>query len=97
MYTLYTSVTRSLPTTSYMKAIEWWLMFHIIIPFIIFIVLFLDEHIHKADKSDIQNVKMRVASRRFVKYFVYFGKFVLPAIISIFAATFAIIVLSHYS
>ena len=41
MYTLYTSVSKFLPPTSYMKAIEWWLLFHILVPLIIFVVLFL--------------------------------------------------------
>ena len=41
MYTLYTSVSKFLPPTSYMKAIEWWLLFHILVPLMIFVVLFL--------------------------------------------------------
>ena len=39
-YTLYTGVTRALPDTSYLKAIEIYLLFHIMLPFIIFLILF---------------------------------------------------------
>ena len=39
-YTLYTGVARALPPTSYVKAIEIYLLFHIMMPFIIFLLLF---------------------------------------------------------
>ena len=40
MYTLYTGIAQSLPDTAYVKAIEVWLLFHLIVPFFIFIILF---------------------------------------------------------
>ena len=39
MHTLYANVDKALPTTSYMKVVEWWLLYHIIIPIIIFFIL----------------------------------------------------------
>ena len=44
MYTLYLAVSRSLPTTAYMKVIDYWLLFHLVVPFLIFLLLFLVEH-----------------------------------------------------
>ena len=44
MHTLYSNVDKSLPTTSYMKVVEWWLLYHILIPILLFFVLFLDNH-----------------------------------------------------
>ena len=39
-YTLYMGVVRSLPTTSYVKAIEIYLLFHIMLPFIFYLTVF---------------------------------------------------------
>ena len=39
-YTLYTGVARALHPTSHVKAIEIYLLFHIMMPFIIFLLLF---------------------------------------------------------
>ena len=38
IYTLYSSVSNALPITSYMKAIEWWLLFFILVHFFIYLV-----------------------------------------------------------
>ncbi len=38
MYTLYQSVSASLPQTSYLKLIDIWLLFGLLIPFVIFIL-----------------------------------------------------------
>lgn len=44
MYTLHLAVSRSLPPTAYIKLIDVWILFHLIIPFLIFLLLFAVEH-----------------------------------------------------
>ena len=39
-FTLYTRVASTLPVTSYVKAIDVYLLFHIMMPFIIFFILY---------------------------------------------------------
>ena len=99
LYTLYTSVTRSIPTTSYMKAVEWWLLYHIAGPFIIFNVIFLNEHKSKKEHymNQEKNKKMIwIALNTFIDYFVFFGKFVLPVVTAAFVLIFTAIVSLHY-
>ena len=99
MYTLYSSVTRSIPTTSYMKAVEWWLLFHITGPFIIFNVIFLKEHKHKKKhfmKQDIDKKTIWIVLDNLIDGFVLFGKFVLPVVTILFVLLFSVIVLFHY-
>ena len=94
MYTLYTSVSKSLPTTSYMKAAEWWLMYHIVVPFIIFATLFVDEHKNKIlNKCKQENPGV---FNTILEIFIFFGKFVLPVVTIIFVAFFSLIVFLHY-
>ena len=51
MYTLKASVTSKLPTTSYIKFIDIWLLYGLLIPFIILILLALIEHL--PEESDV--------------------------------------------
>ena len=99
LYTLYSSATRSIPTTSYMKAVEWWLLFHCTGPFIIFIVIFLKEHKFQqvqymrkeGDESTIQKILDTL-----IDYFLFFGKFLLPLVTFVFVIIFTVIVLIQY-
>jgi hypothetical protein len=38
MYTLYQSISNTLPPTAYLKLIDYWLLFSLILPFVIFIL-----------------------------------------------------------
>ena len=99
LYTLYSSVTRSIPTTSYMKAVEWWLLFHIAGPFIIFNVIFLKEHKFQKEhymKQERDESTMLIILDKLIDYFVFFGKFILPAVTAVFVIIFTIIVLMQY-
>ena len=108
MYTLYTSVSKFLPPTSYMKAIEWWLLFHILVPLIIFVVLFLQATIgnkvlpansffqeHTAKHMERQGLRWFLIDVC-VPYYVAFGEVVLPFVISSFVIVYAFIMLMHY-
>ena len=49
MYTLNQSVSSKLPATSYMKLIDIWLLFGLLLPFVIIILLILMEHLPDSD------------------------------------------------
>jgi carbon starvation protein CstA len=38
MYTMYQSISSSLPQTAYLKFIDYWLMFCLMVPFFVFVV-----------------------------------------------------------
>jgi len=44
MYTMYQGVSQSLPKTSDMKFIDWWLLFCVIVPFLAFMTEIMWEH-----------------------------------------------------
>ena len=93
MHTLYSNVDNSLPTTSYMKVVEWWLLYHILIPIILFFILFLDNH----RKELVQSFKGKHLKRViiFVDWMVFFGKVILPFISVLFVLVFMTIVSLH--
>ena len=47
MYTLNNTVTSKLPPTSYIKLIDVWLLFGLLLPFLIIILLIIIEHLPK--------------------------------------------------
>ena len=49
MYTLYQSASSSLPKTAYVKMIDTWLIFGLVVPFIIFLILTLIEMLNDDD------------------------------------------------
>ena len=51
MYTLEGSIAQKLPTTSYTKFIDVWLLYGLLVPFIILIVIILMEHL--PDESQV--------------------------------------------
>ena len=54
MYTLYQSASSSLPKTAYVKMIDTWLIFGLVVPFIIFLILTLIEMLNDDDEDQEQ-------------------------------------------
>ena len=54
MYTLYQSASSSLPKTAYVKMIDTWLIFGLVVPFIIFLILTLIEMLNDDDDDEEQ-------------------------------------------
>ena len=54
MYTLYQSASSSLPKTAYVKMIDTWLIFGLVVPFIIFLILTLIEMLNDDDDAQEQ-------------------------------------------
>ena len=64
MYTLNQSVSSKLPATAYMKLIDIWLLFGLLLPFVIIILLILMEHL---PASDNQVAPVKITSAATVK------------------------------
>ena len=96
MFTLYGRVALSLPGTSYIKMVEIWLLFHILIPFFIFFILFWEEH----KPSPTVNVSNKTISARLGyndrDYLNKFSILYLPCVICIFVFTFFAICFTKY-
>ena len=90
MHTLYSNVDTSLPTTSYMKVVEWWLLYHILIPILLFFILFLDNH--RTEIVQRFNGKYLKRVINFIDWTVFFGKIILPCISVVFVLVFVLIV-----
>ena len=50
MYTLQGSIATKLPTTSYIKFIDIWLLYGLLMPFLILIVIVVNEHLSQKSK-----------------------------------------------
>jgi hypothetical protein len=56
MYTMYQSISQSLPQTAYLKFIDVWLIFCLMVPFFVFVVqVFLKMEIFNANKVEEKN------------------------------------------
>ena len=96
LFTLYSRVARSLPTTSYIKMIEIWLLFHIVVLFLIFFILFLEEH----KPSHRVNISKKNVSAKFPNidkdFLNKFANIFLPFIVCAFVSSFFLICLLVY-
>ncbi len=64
MYTLYQSISQTIPKTAYMKLVDYWLIFCLLVPFIIFIVesvWYLDQSKKKKQENKRNNGWVRQA------------------------------------
>ena len=84
MYTLYQAVSRQLPPTSYIKMIDVWLIFGLILPFCVFFLLVLINHLPSLRPGEI--AMSDVPSSREVM--VMIAHYVLPIIILVFAVSY---------
>ena len=96
LFTLYSRVAMSLPGTSYIKMIEIWLLFHILILFLIFFILFLEEH----KPSPVVNISQKNIAAKFPNVdkdlLNRFSSIYLPFIICVFVTSFFLICLTVY-
>ena len=84
MYTLYQAVSHKLPPTSYIKMIDIWLIFGLILPFSVFFLLVLIDHLPRPRPGEITLTK--VSQPREVM--VIIAHYVLPAIILLFSLSY---------
>ena len=112
MYTLNQSVSSKLPTTAYMKLIDVWLLFGLLLPFIIILLLILMEHL--PDDSVNINVTTAAVVRKVAaegtlelagktghhgfsrSQITKFARYILPVIEIAFVSLYALIALVIY-
>jgi hypothetical protein len=74
MYTMYQSVSGALVKTAYLKMIDYWLLFCLVMPFVIFMIeiywlLDRPHNIHESTKGWIP--KEKAGKKKVVRYFTY--------------------------
>ena len=93
MYTLYQSVSVALPPTSFIKMIDIWLIFGLVMPFSVFFLLVMIDHLPstRPDQADVYNLfQIR-------EVMVVFAHFVLPVLILVFALSYLITAIYIYN
>ncbi len=78
MYTMYQSISQALVKTAYLKMIDYWLLFCLLMPFVIFMIeiywlLARAQNLGQSSKGWIENETANVDSRRVVRLSTYFA------------------------
>ena len=98
MYTLFQSIALSLPTTAYLKLLDYWLIFGLIMPFFVFSALVINELIlqRKSRVKVSSNSKMYGQESHDTK-FISWSRFVLCTVTALFTIFYLTIALLIYS
>ena len=93
MYTLYQSVSVTLPPTAFIKMIDIWLIFGLVMPFCVFFLLVMIDHLPatRPDQTDISKLS------QVREVMVVFAHFVLPILILVFAVSYLIAAIYIYN
>jgi hypothetical protein len=78
MYTMYQSISQALVKTAYLKMIDFWLLFCLLMPFVIFMIeiywlLARTQNLGQSSKGWMENDNRNVFSRRVVRLSTYFA------------------------
>ena len=93
MYTLYQAVSHKLPPTSYIKMIDVWLIFGLILPFCVFFLLVVINHLPTGTPRNLSVSK--VTSTKDIM--VMIAHFVLPTIILLFTLIYMLTAILIYN
>ena len=100
MYTLYQGVSLSISQTAYIKMIDWWLLFCLIVPFAVFIIEIYWQHKHlnlmHADSKNnrwVDRKNREVATKPFKKD----GICIIPILTIVFTMIYIIIAIVLYN
>ena len=101
MYTLYQSIAQNMPTTAYLKLLDYWLIFGMILPFAVFSILvtweLMDENCKKnaisaMNKQHLYNKGIK--PRSFSKKYSSHARWLLPLLTIIFLIAYISVVVS---
>lgn len=93
MYTLYMAVSNKLPPTSYIKMIDIWLIFGLILPFTVFFLHVLIEHL----PSRHNNLQTERYYQKLRSILTFSAKLLLPFIILMFAVSYFAVAMLLYN
>ena len=90
MYTLFQSISGDMPNTAYLKILDYWLMFGLLMPFVIFItVVFWEITKTKAHVSTMNGVTEERISARPIKKFL---QILIPTLSMSFVVIYTLII-----
>ncbi len=95
MYTMYQSISQSLVKTAYLKMIDYWLLFCLLMPFVIFMIeiywlLVQTQNLGQSTKGWIENENKKLYSRKLIRQITYFAS-------GFFVTVYAIVaILMHF-
>ncbi len=78
MYTMYQSISQVLVKTAYLKMIDYWLLFCLLMPFVIFMIeiywlLGQTQKLSQSTKGWIKNENAHMYSRKLIRKITYFA------------------------
>ena len=79
MYTLFQSISADMPSTAYLKLLDYWLIFGILLPFFVFIVEVINELINENSENNV-SPQMYPKLTKPKNYCIKIGRIVLPLI-----------------
>ena len=94
MYTLFQSISDSMPPTAYLKLLDVWFIFGLIMPFIIFIVEVAWELLQQKENNDV--IHLYLASNSIKTKCKIISQIGIPALFLAFATVYIIVVSSKY-
>ena len=93
MYTLYQAVSNRLVPTAYIKMIDVWLIFGLILPFCVFFLLVTIDHLPSIREGDSEPPTLALVREILVKV----AHYILPIVIIIFATSYTITAVFIYN
>jgi hypothetical protein len=90
MYTMYQSISQALVKTAYLKMIDYWLLFCLLMPFVIFMIeiywlLERTQKMEKPSKSWVENENVNLNTRKLFRHITYIVSALFVAVYSIIA------------
>ena len=97
MYTLFQSISASMPSTAYLKLLDIWLIFGLVMPFVVFTVEVLWElNDGSDDKNNVVPVTKQRNSNKKRKGLLLQCKWILPTVTLIFVVLYGMVVAAVY-
>ena len=94
MYTLFQSISQSMPTTAYLKLLDYWILFGMILPFFVFVIEIANELMKSRSRlqqsTEAEENSERIQNQNTI---IIVGRFILPISTFLFIFTYIIIVL----
>jgi hypothetical protein len=93
IYTMYQSISQALVKTAYLKMIDYWLLFCLLMPFFIFMIeiywlLARAQNLEQPAKGWIDNENKNVFSRKLIRHVTYFASALFVTVYALVAILF---------
>ena len=92
LYTLYQSIAANMPITVYMKLLDYWLIFNLVMPFLVFLTL-VSWELMRDKPNQVMNLDEDESWQRKKKYCKLTMQIILPSISAVFVLFYILAVL----